>query len=104
MSEPKCIVSRVTLFTLSLFIIPINNSCSSVSVTRLQVLNTELRDSLNLNCNIRESGSDFSDARSGTIANEVEGNVLLQETVSYLLLHYGTNTHSTSKLHEFNSI
>jgi hypothetical protein len=34
--------------------------------------------------------------------NEVEGNVL-QETVSYLLLHYGTNTHS-SKLHEFNII
>ncbi len=29
--------------------LPINNSCSSVSVTRLQVLNTELRDSLNLN-------------------------------------------------------
>ena len=28
----------VTLFTLSLFIIPINNNCSSVSVTRLQVL------------------------------------------------------------------
>ncbi len=37
------------------------------------------------------------------IRNEVEGNVL-QETVSYLLLHYGTNTHSTSKLHEFNII
>jgi hypothetical protein len=28
----------VTYFTLSLFIIPINNNCSSVSVTRLQVL------------------------------------------------------------------
>jgi hypothetical protein len=27
-----------TLFTLSLFIIPINNNCTSVSVTRLQVL------------------------------------------------------------------
>ncbi len=37
----------VTLFTLSLFIIPTNNSCSSVSVTRLQVY-TDLQYSLNL--------------------------------------------------------
>ncbi len=47
-SEHKFIV-LVTLFTLSLFIIPINNNCSSVSVTRLQEVPTELRDSLNLN-------------------------------------------------------
>ena len=49
MSEPKCIVSSNIIYSITVYHTNKQNSCSSVSVTRLKVLNTELRDSLNLN-------------------------------------------------------
>ncbi len=56
-SEHKCIVTSNIIYSIPV-IIPINKNCSSISVTRLQVL-TELRDSLNLSNMLRFNGKCF---------------------------------------------